>query len=156
MNTDANDRVISNKEGFNTEHLPASGPQFFALLTESPAAAPEGGLAIGVLRQAVHDLRKFHSPTNDFERELYLDAYSWIMANDSFWPCSFLNVCESLHVSPEAIRAELLADVSLGWFGHWIKLRERLTHLLRVSFIRVLRMSGDTTNTKNSCDRSAK
>jgi hypothetical protein len=156
MNTDANDRVIANKEDFDTGDGAAFGPQFFALSTESRAAAPEGGLAIGVLRQAAHDLREFHSATNGIERELYLDAYSWIMSDDFFWPCSFLNVCESLHVSPEAIRAELLADVSLGRFGHWIKLRERLTRLLRGSFIRVLRMSGDTTNTRNSCDRSVK
>jgi hypothetical protein len=91
-------------------------------------------LAIGVLSQAVNDLRKFHSATNGAERELYLDAYSWIMADDFSWPYSFLNVCKSLHVCPEVIRAELLANVSLGWFGYWIRLRERLVRLLPSSF----------------------
>ncbi len=152
MNTGANDRVTANKEDFNVEDRAAFGSQLFALSTESPAAAREESLAIGVLRQAAHDLRKFHSATCRVERELYLDAYSWIMADDSFWPYSFLNVCELLQVSPEAIRAELLADVSLGWFGHWIKLRERLTRLLRASFIRVLSKSSDSKNTRNSCD----
>jgi hypothetical protein len=137
MNTDANDRVTANKEDFKTRDRAAFGAQLFALLTESPAAAPEEGLAIGVLRQAARDLCKFHSATNGVERELYLDACSWIMADDFFWPYSFLNVCQLLHVSPEAIRAKLLADASLGWFGHWIKLRERLTRLLRASFVRV-------------------
>ena len=152
MNTDANDRVTVNKEDFKTGDRATFGPQFFALLTESPAAVPEEGLAIGVLRQAAHDLRKFHSATYGVGRELYLDACSWIVADDLFWPYSFLNVCELLHISPEAIRAELLADVSLGWFGHWIEFRERLTRLLRASFIRVLRKSSDTKNARNSCD----
>lgn len=139
MNTDANDRVTANKEDFKTGDRAAFAPQLFALSTESPAAAPEGGLALGVLRQAAHDLRKFNSATRGVEREFYLDAYSWIMADDFFWPYSFLNVCESLHVSPEAIRAELLADASLGRFGHWIKVRERLTRLLRAPLFAFLR-----------------
>ena len=96
--------------------------------------APEEGLAVGVLSQAAHDLRQFHSATNGVERELYLDAYSWIMADDFSWPYSFLNVCKSLRVSPETVRAELLENISLGWFGPWIRLRERLTRLLRASF----------------------
>lgn len=96
-------------------------------------------MAIGVLSQAVNDLRKFHSATNGAERELYLDAYSWIMADDFSWPYSFLNVCKSLHVCPEVIRAELVADVSLGWFGYWIRLRECLVRVLHPPFIRVLR-----------------
>jgi hypothetical protein len=143
MNTDASDHLALSA---------AFGPHLFALLTEPPVAVAAEGLAIGVLRQAVHDLRKFRSATRGVERDLYLDAYSWIMADDFLWPYSFLNVCELLHVSPEAIRAKLLADVSLGWFGHWIKLHERLTRLLRASFIRVLRKSSDTKNARNSCD----
>ena len=87
-----------------------------------------------MLSQAVHDLRKFHSATNGVERELYLDAYSWIMTDDFSWPYSFLNVCKSLQVSPEAVRAELLANVSLGWSGPWVRLRARLSRLLRTSF----------------------
>ena len=141
MNTDASDRLALSA---------AFGPHLFALLTEPPVAVAAEGLAIGVLRQAVHDLRKFRSATRGVERDLYLEAYSWIMADDSFWPYSFLNVCELLQVSPEAIRAELLADVSLGWFGHWMELRERLTSLLRAFFIRVLCKSSDSKNTRNS------
>jgi len=143
MNTDASDRLALSA---------AFGPHLFALLTEPPVAVAAEGLAIGVLRQAVHDLRKFRSATRGVERDLYLEAYSWIMADDSFWPYSFLNVCELLQVSPEAIRAELLADVSLGWFGHWMELRERLTSLLRAFFIRVLCKSSDSKNARNSYD----
>ncbi len=138
MNTDASDRLAPSA---------AFGPHLFALLTEPPVAVAAEGLAIGVLRQAVHDLRKFCSATRGVERALHLEAYSWIMADYSFWPYSFLNVCELLQVSPEAIR-----DVSLGWFGHWMELRERLTSLLRAFFIRVLSKSSDSKNARNSYD----
>jgi hypothetical protein len=115
----------------------AFGARSSALFIESPAAAPEEALAIGVLAQAAHDLRRFHLASSGVERELFLDAYSWIVANDFSWPYSFVNVCQSLHVSPESMRTELLADVSLGWFGHWVRLGERLSHSLRDSLLRV-------------------
>jgi hypothetical protein len=113
------------------------------LFIESPAAAPKEALAIGVLTQAAHDLRRFHLARNGVERELFLDAYSWILANDFSWPYSFVNVCQSLHVNPESMRAELVADVSIGWFGHWVRLGERLSHSLRDSLIRVFANSRD-------------
>ncbi len=141
MNTDASDRLALSA---------AFGPHLFALLTEPPVAAAAEGLAIGVLRQAVHDLRKFRSATRGVERDHYLDAYSWIMADDSFWPYSFLNVCKLLHLSAEAIRGEVLADLSLGWFGHRLKLTRRLARSFPASCIRVLRMSRDAKNTRDS------
>ncbi len=141
MNTDASDRLALSA---------AFGPHLFALLTEPPVAVAAEGLAIGVLRQAVHDLRKFRSATRGLERDLYLDAYSWIMADDSFWPYSFLNACKLLHLSAEAIRGEVLADLSLGWFDHWLKLTRRLARSFPASCIRVLRMSRDAENTRDS------
>jgi len=141
MNTDASDRLALSA---------AFGPHLFALLTEPPVAVAAEGLAIGVLRQAVHDLRKFRSATRGLERDLYLDAYSWIMADDSFWPYSFLNACKLLHLSAEAIRGEVLADLSLGWFDRWLKLTRRLARSFPASCIRVLRMSRDAKNTRDS------
>ena len=141
MNTDASDRLALGA---------AFGPHRFALLTEPPVAVAAEGLAIGVLRQAVHDLHKFRSATRGVERDLYLEAYSWIMADDSFWPYSFLNACKLLHLSAEAIRGEVLADLSLGWFGHRLKLTRRLARSFPASCIRVLRMSRDAKNTRDS------
>jgi len=89
MNTDASDRLALSA---------AFGPHLFALLTEPPVAVAAEGLVIGVLRQAVHDLRKFRSATRGVERDLYLEAYSWIMADDSFGRTRSLmsvNYCKS-------------------------------------------------------------
>ena len=92
---------------------------------EQLATNPEDSLAIGVMRQAVHDLRRFRSATGSAERELYRDARRWITTDDDSWPYSFVNICKLLDVPPEMLRAELLADASLGWVGYWCKVGAR-------------------------------
>jgi hypothetical protein len=74
-------------------------------------------LASGILKQAAQDLRRFHGATTAIERELYLDAYRWVISDDSSWPFSFLNVCQLLKLAPESLRQDLLNDASLGVFG---------------------------------------
>src|SRR5262245_17639808 len=71
---------------------------------------PNKGLAVGVLKQAAYDLRRYRTATKAPDREVYLDAHSWITAYDSSWPYSFMNVCKLLDLCPEMVRAELLAD----------------------------------------------
>jgi len=78
-------------------------------------------LADGILKQAALDLRRFRGATSAVEREFYLDAYRWVMADDYSWPFSFLNVCQVLNLAPEAAREEMLADLSLGAFGYLIR-----------------------------------
>jgi hypothetical protein len=88
------------------------------------------------MKQAAYDLRRFHSATKGVKRELYLDAYTWITANDFSWPYSFMNVCKLLDVCPEVVRTELLADASLGWLDYWVRRAGRVSRRLRASFIR--------------------
>ncbi len=76
-------------------------------------------LAAGILKQATQDLRRFHGATSKIEQELYFDAYSWLTSDDCCWPFSFLNVCQLLHLAPDAVRHELLGDASLGLLGYW-------------------------------------
>ena len=121
----------------NAESDNARSAHFFTPPPEPPEATPEKGLAAGVLKQAAHDLRRFRSATTAVKRELYLDAYSWITANDFSWPYSFVNVCKLLDVCPEVIRTELLADASLSWFDYWTRRAGRLSRRLQSSFGRV-------------------
>lgn len=107
--------------------------------TEERVAPPEEALAVGVLTQAAYDLRRFRGARGGIDRELYLDAYTWIIANEFSWPFSFVNVCGSLGICPETMRAELLADASLGWFGHWVRMGERASRLLRKSLVNIFR-----------------
>lgn len=91
-------------------------------------------LAAGTLKQATRDLRRFHGATTGVERELYHDAYSWVMSDDCGWPFSFLNVCRLLNHAPNDLREELLGDLSLGAFGQltrrWCRALHRLSHSL--------------------------
>ena len=104
---------------------------------EQTPPTPEKGLAIGVLKQAAYDLRRYRTATRAADRELYLDAHSWVTAYDSSWPYSFMNVCELLGLCPEMVRADLLADASLGPFHYWIRRAGRLSRKLGASVVRV-------------------
>jgi len=115
----------------------AGSGHFSVAPTEPPAPTPEKGLAAGVLKQAARDLRRFRPATKGLKRELYLDAHSWITANDFSWPYSFVNVCKLLDVSPDVIRAEVLDDASLGWLDYWTARASRLSGKLRTSFVHV-------------------
>ena len=92
---------------------------------------------VGVLKQAAYDLRRYRTATKAADRELYLDAHSWVTAYDSSWPYSFMNVCKLLDLCPEMVRAELLADAALGPFHYWIRRAGRLSRKLGASVVRV-------------------
>jgi hypothetical protein len=81
----------------------------------------ERELAAGVLKQAAQDLRRFQGATSRVERELYYDAYSWVMSDDYSWPFSFPNVCRLLNRVPEDLRQELVGDLAFGPFGQWAR-----------------------------------
>jgi hypothetical protein len=114
----------------------ARSAHFFVPPVE-PAAVADKSLAAGVLKQTARDLRRFRSATKGLKQELYLDAYSWIMVDDFSWPYSFVNVCRLLDVCPEVIRAELLADASLGWFDYWTRRAGRLYRRLQSTFVHI-------------------
>ena len=78
-------------------------------------------LAAGVLKQAAQDLRRFHGATSRVERELYYDAYSWLMSDDYSWPFSFPNVCQIMNRAPEELRQDLVGDLTFGPLGQWTR-----------------------------------
>ena len=121
----------------NAESSNLHGAHFSTPRIEPPPPAAEKGLAVGVLKQAAYDLRRFRDATKGANREFYLDAYSWITAHDFSWPYSFMNVCKLLHLCPEVVRQELLADAALGSFHYWIRRANRFSRKLGTSFVRV-------------------
>jgi hypothetical protein len=116
---------------------------FFVAPAEAPVPTPEKGLAAGVLKQAAHDLRRFRGATKGFRWELYLDAYSWITANDFSWPYSFVNVCKLLDLSPDVVRAEVLADASLGCLDYWTRRAGRVSRKMQASVVRIFANCGN-------------
>ncbi len=121
----------------NAQSDNARNAHFFTPPPEPQAATPEKDLALGVLKQAAHDLRRFRFATKGVKQELYLDANSWITDNDFSWPYSFVNVCKVLNACPEVVRTEVFADASLSWFDYWTKRAGRVSQTLRDSFVRV-------------------
>ena len=96
-------------------------------------------LAKGVLRQAAKDLRQFHDAHEATGRELYRDAYSWVVSNDLSWPYSFVNVCEALGLSAEFVRSELLADARSGWYSHSRLIARRISTSFKGSLTNLFR-----------------
>jgi len=93
-------------------------------------------LAAGMLKQVAEDLQRFHNATTPIERELYWDAYSWVMSNDYSWPFSFPNVCRLLNRCPEDLRQEVLGDLSFGTLGRWVRRCQRAARRLSGSLDR--------------------
>jgi hypothetical protein len=102
-------------------------------------------LAAGILKQAAEDLRRFHGATNGVERELYQDAYRWVISDDCSWPFSFLNVCQLLKLAPENLRQDLLGDAALGPFGYLSRRCARAARSLQKFSNRVFTKSGRST-----------
>jgi len=76
-------------------------------------------LAAGILIQARRDLRRFRNTKRAAERELYLDAYTWVIGDNYRWPFSFRNVCKLLDLAPDELRRDLLHEISLGACQYW-------------------------------------
>ena len=121
----------------NAEAGDTQSGHFVSPPAEQTPPTPEKGLAVGVLKQAAYDLRRYRTATKPADREVYLDAHSWITAYDSSWPYSFMNVCKLLDLCPEIVRAELMADATLGSFHYWIRRAGRLSRKFSSSVARV-------------------
>src|SRR5438067_7381062 len=104
-----------------TNHNDVTDVEAFLFSPQPPALSPEKAMAGSVLRQAAYDLRRFRGATSGVERQLYLDAYDWVTADDFSWPYSFVNICQSLKLAPDVARRKLLEDASSGIFGFWTK-----------------------------------
>ena len=114
------------------------------------SSGPEVALAKGVLIQAKQDLRRFRAAEDRVGREIYADAYSWVVSDDLWWPYSFLNVCEVLGLAPEALREKLLADNQLGWYSHSRRIAQRISTSVRGSFANAFGVRGSGTSSRHS------
>jgi hypothetical protein len=102
---------FANKDSLDPELiLPV---QFHYLWCGARKASPERMLMLSMLWQAANDLAKNRGAQRPKRRRLYREAYRWVASNDRTWPYSFVNLCEALSLSPEALRAALLAEVTV-------------------------------------------
>ena len=71
--------------------------------------SPERELAAAVLETAAADLQSCRYAGRRRRQWMYWQAYEWVASIDREWPFSFVNICELLRISPEALRTRLLS-----------------------------------------------
>ena len=128
-----------------TNHNDVTDVEAFVFSPQPPALSPEKAMAGSVLRQAAYDLRRFRGATSGVERQLYLDAYDWVTADDFSWPYSFVNICQSLNLAPDIVRQELVADASGGFFTYWTRRSVRAARSFQIFLNRVFTTNRNST-----------
>lgn len=84
--------------------------QFNHLWHRGVAATPVQRLALAMLLRAILDLSKFRFARRLRHQKLYADAYIWVTARrEDEKGLSFVRICESFGIEPDAARRELLA-----------------------------------------------
>ena len=67
----------------------------------------EKRLMLAVLEDAVHVVAKYRTCTDARGRRLFAETVEWILADDFVSAFSFVNVCETLGLSPSCLRRGL-------------------------------------------------
>jgi hypothetical protein len=75
---------------------------------------PESELAAAVLNAAVEDFAKHRHAHRRSRQRIYWQVYQWVASDCRQWPFSFVNICEILDLSPQALRAQLLDAQDAG------------------------------------------
>jgi hypothetical protein len=81
-----------------------------------PSREPENRLMLAVLEEALVTFQRgLNSPVPE-RRKRFCEVDRWVCDRDSDWPFSFENICQTLRIDPDYIRAGLrqLKSQSLG------------------------------------------
>ena len=82
--------------------------QFFEGVRRDSQASGEKALMLAVLEDGIRCFQEHLRNPRSNPRLLSQQAEAWIRAIDYEWPFSFNNVCETLGISPDALREKLL------------------------------------------------
>lgn len=85
--------------------LPA---QFLDTYRRKAHLEPETSLMLAVLEDAVACFQKYALARDEHGLELFREAEEWILQKDTAWLFSFDNICESLGINPDYLRAGLV------------------------------------------------
>lgn len=70
----------------------------------------EHALAAAVLNDAITQYRRHRYAASKKGRNIFQREEKWIFFGDTFWPFSFVNICNLLELAPSAVRAQLLSE----------------------------------------------
>jgi hypothetical protein len=93
---------------------PALPTQFHDIWSRSRYISPERALVLAILEQAFGDLEKYRFAMRRRQQRLYMEAYKWVASDEREWPYSFVNLCESVSLSAESVREQLLGNHTIG------------------------------------------
>jgi hypothetical protein len=82
--------------------------QFRELWSGTGPDRGETELMVAVLAEAAADIRRYRFARRRDHQRLFVKAFDWITSEDQTWPFSFLSLCNTLGLSPEALRETLL------------------------------------------------
>ena len=72
-----------------------------------PSREPENRLMLAVLEEALVTFQRgINSPVPE-RRKRFCEVDKWVLEKDSDWPFSFENICHTLRIDPDYIRAGL-------------------------------------------------
>lgn len=117
----ANDRTVNAERAAAGFFQQAVSPdqvlpvQFHEVWQHGSSESPERELAVCVLAQAALDIEKCREMQHGRKRRIYREAYNWVASDDRTWPYSFLNLCDTLSLSPAFLRARLLNESARTW-----------------------------------------
>jgi hypothetical protein len=80
--------------------------QFFEIFVTS-SLDPQRRLMLAVLNDAIDCFQQYSSGIDGKSERLFREAKEWIFENESDWPFSFENICDTLHFDPAYIRKGL-------------------------------------------------
>jgi hypothetical protein len=82
-------------------------PVLCGALPNEAALQPEKRLMLAVLDDAIAVLAAFARSGGRRRRRLAAEVETWIAADDAIWPFSFANICETLGLDADCVRARL-------------------------------------------------
>ena len=89
--------------------------QFFAGPRSDRTSSGEKALHLAVLADGIRCFTAPPQNRHEASDRRGIEAEAWIRAGDEESPFSFVDVCETLGVDPDALRAALLARTTRDW-----------------------------------------
>lgn len=82
--------------------------QYFRVFRRKSHFDAEEKLMFAVLTDAIECFQKNFGANAPERRRLFIEAEAWISRQDSSWPYSFENICETLNIDPNYLRVGLM------------------------------------------------
>ena len=75
--------------------------------TEETCREPELRLMLAVLEEALMSFRRGVLSSDPMQRKDFFEVDAWVRCRDADWPFSFENICATLEIDPDYLRAGL-------------------------------------------------